>query len=652
MKDRQSSDDERSVAARFHHNRSEGERYQDDCQRLIDRIERLTLARDHSDGNASASCCEGLSRDDRYAEIVAKMLLELRQTTGATAARVRAFENGDWITVAQSAFEISSTQPSDAPEIHVGSSWLVNQDRVEVEARFDDGLSLAKRAATDQLLAVLADLIVPIRLQSRVAFLESQLGHQSVRDRLIADLHRGSTLEDSFAFIASTIAKATSIDRVCLLRRDATRHRLVACSIPTSLDRRSDHARMLRQLADRCLADQPRFGFTIGTAVNDEASVPDEVFSYMDSSGCCDLYLESIVDPTTQQPVATIALERFQIPLDPSEHPRVSETSRLVKPLADGWAPFRGLATTALCQVIQRDSSQWITLIRRSALPRSKTTQIAAAVVIGAVAILSMIPVSLDIPGDGRIVPVKQSRIYSPAEGVVAKVLVTDGEAVTRGQTMMVLRSDELDLTYQSLTSQIETARTRLASLTAMRTGKLDRPTSVDEQTVQAELAGLDRQLASIRRQQEGLTLTSPMDGTVDQWNVAESLASRPVTHGQYLISVVSRSDGWNAELEILDQSIAYVIQSQSKHATECSLKLRSDPTTILTGRIDKISEVADVNAAGQSVVTVRVPIDVMDNVSMRRGATVVARIHCGKRAAGFVYLRSFIHWYRQQSWF
>ncbi|MGB7324010.1 MAG: efflux RND transporter periplasmic adaptor subunit [Rubripirellula sp.] len=616
--------------------RPSGDKFWDECQRLIDRIE--TVAK-------QSPRREPLTSGQTNSHLYQRIASDLLATIGADAVRIRACHDGDWTTLADQGLALfhhaeNAAQTIDASESIVASAPLADNDMLDIEVRFGNPIPFPRRAPVEQLLAVLADLAAPIELRNRVEHLRSRLDQQSDRDRFIADLHRGDRLPETLAAIATASADAVSIDRVSLMRYRAGRYQMVASSASPSIDRRSDHVRSLQRLAERCLSDSSRFAFAIGAGPPNDASTADEVLRYMDEAGCREIHFETIIDPESQSTVAAVVLERFQCPLDAPEH------------LGDAWNPVRAPVGSAVRAAIDRQASLLPSAVRHLISADGRRVRIAVAIGFLGLALLGWIPVPFDISAEGRVTAMNQSRIYSPAEAVVSDVLVSDGDTVTAGQPLVILRSPDLDLRYQSLASAMETAKAKLASLSARRGVTRDSQMSADEQVLEAEIAGLDRQIAAIKRQLDGLTLTSPIDGTVDQWDMAGVLASRPVSHGQYLISVVSKSDGWNAELEIADQSIAYVIESQSQRPTPCSLKLRSSPTNVLHGQVDRISDVADLNLAGQSVVKVRVPIEVDADSAMRQGATVVAKLHCGRRAAGFVYLRSVIQWYRQLSWF
>ena len=173
-----------------------------------------------------------------------------------------------------------------------------------------------------------------------------------------------------------------------------------------------------------------------------------------------------------------------------------------------------------------------------------------------------------------------------------------------------------------------------------------------EELVLRKEIEGLHEQLRILDKQQSGLTIESPMNGIVDRWDLRQSLESRPVSHGQYLLDVISESAGWTIELELPEENINYVMKQQRQSPCRCSFRLRSDPTQDYYGEIAEIAGVANLGLDGQSIVTATFPVNVSRAVELRNGATVVAQVECGKYPLGFVLFRGLIQWYRSNPWF
>lgn len=85
------------------------------------------------------------------------------------------------------------------------------------------------------------------------------------RDAILARLHRGGTVADSFAAIASTIASESGVDRVSLLRVLASECVFFATSTQPLVDRRTRQARLLERLSAQVLASGMALTYELGS---------------------------------------------------------------------------------------------------------------------------------------------------------------------------------------------------------------------------------------------------------------------------------------------------------------------------------------------------------------------------------------------------
>ncbi len=517
-----------------------------------------------------------------------------------------------------------------------------------IELRFDRPVEISRREPLSELVQAVLELAATVFLRGQVSDLRSRIDEQSRRDALICKLNEGISLTDSFVSITAAIASQTSVDRVSLLRTKSSRFRLVTTSSQSKIDRRARQVRLLEQLVDQSLEHDDRLSFTVGSADQKNAESTPGLDDYLHESGCREIVIESISDEDQDGVIAAIVVERFRGSPDEA------------RPLSTLMDPFRPLVADAVRAAIRRDDATWGLIASRFAGPTTRRTAIGLAIGLGVLVLAAcFIPAMLKIPVEGRILATKRSRLYAPAEGIVAEVAVRNGQRVEKGQTLAVLRSDNLDLQQRRLEASLSTVQTRLASLLAIRsrsstqaTRERDVSASADEQVLKTELEGLEKQLRLVRQQQASLHVTSPLDGRVDRWDLQQSLTARPVTHGQHLLDVISEQQGWTIELELPEQHVNYVLDAQRLHPCRCTFRLRSNPTKTYTGIIKAVSDVAHVNPLGQSMVRLTLPLKANAADDFRTGATVIAQVECGKHPLGFVWLRGLIQWWRTQAWF
>ena len=175
---------------------------------------------------------------------------------------------------------------------------------------------------------------------------------------------------------------------------------------------------------------------------------------------------------------------------------------------------------------------------------------------------------------------------------------------------------------------------------------------AADQQVLKTKIAGLKKQLELVNQQQADLQITSPIDGTVDRWDLQQSLPSKPVRHGEYLVDVAATDQGWTVQLDIPDHESGYVIDRQANQPCDVSMRLRSDPANEFSAKVDSVAKTAMLSDSRKPIVHASASIPVQhDNDAFRSGATVQAYIHCGKRSLGVVWFRGIVQWARQRGW-
>lgn len=522
---------------------------------------------------------------------------------------------------------------------------FVNEElQLGLDLRFDQPVDFSLRQPLGELAEVMLDLAMTFYLRWEVNGLRTELQHRTNRDVLISKLNEGIGLTESFASIALAISSEAMVDRVSLLRRRAGRYHMVTTSTQPKVDRRARSVRLLETLTSTALNHSSSMVFTIGAPSDVSPEISSSLEDYLHESGCREIHIESVCqDEQSDDAIAAIVLERFRAA------GRAQTISAMLTPIH---RPVR----LAIRNAISRDDAGWGLLASRVLTESNRRKAVFAAVGLAVLLLAScVIPAPLEIPVQGHIVATDRSRYFAPHEGMVSEVVVRNGQAVHQGDTLVVLHSPALDLQQREIEAALATAASRRDSLLALRSQgnsarQQESKVSADEKVLKAEMTGLRKQLELIQTQQDKLIIRSSIDGTVDRWDLQQSLAARPVTHGQYLLDVISREHGWTVELDLPEQNVNYVLEQQQ--ACRCFFRLRSNPTKTYEGLVDQIADVAHLSPSGQSVVRLTVPIEADASAEIRSGATVVAQLQCGNRAIGFVLFRGLIQWWRCQTWF
>ncbi len=459
-------------------------------------------------------------------------------------------------------------------------------------------------------------------------------------------MYQGSTLTESFAHITSALASELSVDRIGLLHRRSGGWKLIATSTQPRVDHRTRQVRLLERLVTLAMNDKHSITFELGVTSDDALEPSDELDAYLDESGSRELHIEAIANDDASPANAVIVLERFRRP------------DEITMPIADALDPVRHLLAVALHQAIERHDrtltsliGQW--LLNRWTSPSLRRSLITMCVLSALTIGMLCVPVALTIPVAGRVVPRNERHVFAPADGQVSEVVVSDNELVKAGQVLLVIHSDELSRLRLTSEGDLSTAEARLNSLLASRSADRNRMSEVEEQTLRSEVDGLRSEIELLSTQREQLTLRSPIAGRIDRWDLEQSLTGRPLARGQFLFDIVSIGDGFDVELEIPDQHLGDVLALRlpASVTVACTLRLRSNPDPTYHGVMDRVNASAHRTATGQSVVTAHVALENYRDEHLRSGATVIARLHCGRAAAGYVLFRGVIQWWRGLTW-
>ena len=638
----------------------------DDAESLVQRIEH--------------ACRIETSEQPLYDQLTAELL----PVSGAEAAILWARHQGETHVLSRSGIGVSlntefnhttSLSPSHDGGLHdhggtesgsyrpplakwADRSRLESQEQLGPQTEIGLTLQFAEPtdAALSRTLCELSETILGLAsgvfLRHRFGELSSQSGAQSDRDRVIDGLNAGCGLSESLSCIAGTVAGETGVDRVAILRTTGSSAQLLVSSTQPRVDRRARQVRLLEALVSKVIQSSDRFRYVVGNpaesaAESADATVAAALDPYLNDSGCRELCIEAIVDQQTDpgraEPLAAIVLERFRL-----------DASRTDK----GFDALRVPAFAAIRRAFERDQVSWTAVAYRLAAGGiSRRLVILGCVFLLLGLALAFVPADFKIPVEGRLLTAKHHRIYAPANGTVSELSVRNGQPVEPGQPLLRIRSANLDQQQRQLEGALATAMSKLAVVAAARSQSREAPAgsrnalaSSDEQVLKTEVKGLRTQLDLVKQQQRELSLFSPIAGQVDRWDLQQTLAGRPVVHGQYLIDIVSVVDGWIVELEIPDDEAQYIVDAQAGEPCEVTFRLRSGPEKLYRGTLQQVSGVTQFDSAGRPVVRATFAIEA-DDQDLRFGATVIAHVHCGSRPLGFIWFRHLIEWARRIDW-
>ena len=296
--------------------------------------------------------------------------------------------------------------------------------------------------------------------------------------------------------------------------------------------------------------------------------------------------------------------------------------------------------------------AEW--LVRARNLPKTVAATVA---IIGLLIMMSVFPWDFNLKGSGVMQPVERRDVFVDQSGIVAEVKVSNGEKVVQGQVLAIIESTELEIEAERIIGNLASVREQL--LSARKTWLSGRTSMqrAERLRIESQIAELTQQELSLKKQydlilekRKQLTVLSPMEGEVVTWNVKELLERRPVTIGQVLMTLANPNNAWELEVQMPEKRMGHVAKQLKEYDGDIEkLKVTyiaaTNPDDKLTGKVTKIHRMAELDEDEGHSVLVKVNInrdDIPDEVR-RPGATVTAKIYCGKRPIGYVWIHELI---------
>ena len=222
---------------------------------------------------------------------------------------------------------------------------------------------------------------------------------------------------------------------------------------------------------------------------------------------------------------------------------------------------------------------------------------------------ISSMPLVQTVVATGRVVTVSRTQVGSEITGVVLKRLVQEGDRVTRGDLLLVLRSDEL-------TAQVRQAEAALNELMSST-----RPqASVDLANAQVQLAQASRELQRRRILAKDSVISKE---ELEQSEKAESLARNNVESAR--LKALALAPGKAEEIVLRERLVA--LQAQL-----AKTQVRSEVTGIV---LTRNVEPGDLVQPGMTLFTIaldgnteiRVPLDErnLPRLALQQNASVIA---------------------------
>jgi hypothetical protein len=529
----------------------------------------------------------------------------------------------------------------------------------------------------EQVSAVAADYLGRRQLKT----LDSQQTALTQVERFSRAVHESLDPVATAFVLANEARRIIGCDRVSVLVRRRRKLRLEAVSGQESVERRASAVQAIEALV-RVVATAGDPLWHPDPARELPPQIEEELEHYIDESHATALAIIPLEKPrptpvvrpggvdavavakaeagpqVTPEPIAALVAEWFSSSsFDDGKRARVDLVAEhgkvaIANALTHTSLPFYGLIDLL-------GKSRVLTTARN--LPRTVLAALAAA---AALAALILIPAELRLEGKGTLEPVHRRDVFAGIDGVVEKLEtgLEHGAEVKAGQLLATLRNTDLEV---AITDVLGRKASSEEQLVATRRALLeDKKISADEKTrlagraaqLQREIESLEQQRKLYETKKHDLEVRSPIDGVIVTWQVRDRLTLRPVEKGQSLMSIADKTGPWELEVHMPDDRLGHINRAaiaakQAGRELTVDYILATDPGTRHHGDVKEIHEQAEVRGEAGNTVLVRVTIDPErhEKEELGAGATVTARIACGKRPLGYVWFHDVIAFVQSQ---
>jgi multidrug efflux pump subunit AcrA (membrane-fusion protein) len=517
----------------------------------------------------------------------------------------------------------------------------------------------AERQGYARLAAALVELAEDFHRARELGRLRQREQDRDELERFALRAHRSLDTAETAFVIVNEGRRAIGCDRLSVLERMGRKYQTAAVSGVDALDRRGKLIRALERLVERSAAHgEPQW------YCDDSGDLPDEIEqplqSYLDESHARSVAIVPLFGPggadEARSIVGVLVAEQF------CSTARDAELRERLAAVAGHSGVALANAQSHTHQPLAR-LSRALHRVRWLAEPRQlpKTLLVLGALA-AAVAALTFVPADFAMEARGELQPAVRRDVFATDDGVVSELLVRQGQAVRAGDSLLVLRKAALDLELRRVAGEIQTAEKKLAAVQAERLSNArttDDPRrdahqrTADEEELKAQLAGWTHERAILEDQRKDLVVRSPIAGQPLTWNLQELLEARPVERGQALLTMADLDGPWVAELRLPDHRTGHLLAARDglKPDLDVSFALASDPGVEYQGRVADVALSTEMDEADNPSVLVTVAFDRENVAGLRPGATVLARIHCGRRAVGYVWLHELFETIQSHLW-
>lgn len=477
--------------------------------------------------------------------------------------------------------------------------------------------------------------------------------------------HEKLDVRETAYTVANEGRRLIGCDRVSVAIRRGGRCPIEAVSGQDTFDKRSNVTVMLSKLANAVVKTGEDVWFT-GDTADLAPQVEDALDAYVDESHTKAMAILPLTEPRDAE-------AKFAEDEEP-EPPRVIG-ALIVEQMADSRTPegflhrvevVRTHSATALTNALEYEGlflmPVWRFLGKGTKLFRGRTlpkTLAVIAAVVAAIAFLCFYPAELKLEGTGKLRPKERKNVWADVDGLVQQINVEHDQKVNKDDVLIVERSPELEKEIAAKQGELNKDNAALLSIERELQGDKElAPNEISQKEREKNeliqsIKSLREQLTFLNEKKDKLQIRSPINGRIVTWNVREQLGDRPVKQGDKLLEVADPEKDWELEVLMPEKRMGHIAKAEAASGAPLPVTffLATNPSQEFQGTVVEDELSAEVRGEEGNTVLVRVAFDqqqLRDAVKDPKiGASATAKIHCGKRAIGFVWFHDLVDFIR-----
>lgn len=466
-------------------------------------------------------------------------------------------------------------------------------------------------------------------------------------------VHQSLDLNETANTIANEARRILDCDRVTVFEKQGRALRTLAISGQPIVNHRSNTVKALHRLVETVLKTENTFWYPNGDELPNQ--IQETLDEYIDLSLTRSVAILPIFDRVAgkdkepEQPlpkprmIGGLAIEQTN-----EQWERVKVEPKINKVVGHAGLAFRNAHEVSGMFLYP----VWRALGKTKAVTTARGVKrilLAALAISALVLAMIFVPATFYLGCEGVLLPIQRQRIFADQVGTVSTIVVEHGAAVRQGERLLVLQNDELEIQIEQLTGELNTLRERLAGNRSIRiTSDRQEEAGVSkagQRELQSQISSLERRLKTLDAKKQRLNVCSPIDGHVLTWDLANVLKDRPVQQGDLLIEVANTKGEWELELDVADRKVGHLMRAVEAADSDGGMPkvrftLAAEPQRSFVGRIRNVAHATSVSADRLQMVRVKVDVEEADLDQIKYvGSTVNAKIDCGSRSLGFVWL-------------